>query len=53
MEELEKALTELINANPLPFEAKRYVIKHIKETMDWLYQIEMLKKKESEVKPDE
>ena len=46
MEELEKKLIELFNSNKLPFEAKRYVVKHFAMIVDNTYQMELLKSKE-------
>lgn len=52
MEELEKHIIEAINKSNLPYEAVRYVLKHILDVVDLQYQNALLKK-ESEVKPDE
>lgn len=38
MEELESALVELLNASPLPFEAKRYVVLKFARDVEDTYQ---------------
>ena len=48
MEELEKELIELFNNSKLPFEAKRYVVKHFAMIVDDTYQMELLKSKEAQ-----
>ena len=48
MEELEKQLIELFNNSKLPFEAKRYVVKHFAMIVDNTYQMELLKSKEAQ-----
>lgn len=57
MEEFENALIELINANPLPFEAKWYIVRHVSGMVDAEYrkqkELFQQKPKESEVKTDE
>lgn len=57
MEELERELTQLIQNNPLPWEVKRYVVKHVFTLVDDAYKIKALElqipPKESEVKTDE
>lgn len=54
MEELEKALSDVFNASQLPFEAKRYVLKHLYVVVDLNYQLEIEKQKpKQEGKPDE
>lgn len=57
MEELEKAIIEVINQRNMSFTEIRYVLKHVLEIVDLQYQNALLKeqiaKSESEVKPDE
>ena len=51
MDEFETTLINLFNESQLPFEAKRYVLKHVYNMVDAKYQAEMLKiKAESESK---
>jgi len=53
MDDFENALINLINQNPLPFEVKRYVVKHINTLMDFEYWKQISKPKESEEKDGE
>ena len=58
MEEFEKKLIDVFNENTtLPFEVKRYVLKHVKDLVDCKYQMELLtienNKLKSEVSADE
>lgn len=43
MEEFEKALVEVFNSSALPFEAKRYVMKHLYEVIDAKLNDELLR----------
>jgi hypothetical protein len=49
MEEFEAALVKLFNEYSLPFELKRYVLKHVMTLTD----IEVLKQKQKEEQPNE
>ena len=57
MEELEKAIIEAINQRNMPYEAIRYVLKHVLDVVDLQYQNALLRAQipvnESEVKLDE
>lgn len=54
MEELEKALTDALNASTLPLEAKRYILRHLFNIVDINYQYELrIQKLKQEVKSDE
>ena len=55
MEELESALVEVLNASPIPFEAKRYVVLKFSRDVEDTYQKarrEYLSEKKSSVKED-
>ena len=43
MEELEKALLDVLNQSRLPLEAKRYILKHLYGTVDLNYQLTLEK----------
>ena len=51
MFELEEKLIDILNASPLPYDAKFYVVQSIETKLMQAY--EAAKKRESEVKPDE
>jgi hypothetical protein len=54
MEEFEASVIKLFNETPLPFEAKRYVMKHVATLIDVEYrnQIEKLNSKNAEEECD-
>ena len=43
MEELEKALLDVLNQSQLPLEAKRYILKHLYGTVDLNYRLALEK----------
>ena len=45
MEEFETSLINLFNASTLPFEAKRYVLKHVSSMVENTYNTELAKLK--------
>ncbi|MBP5598114.1 MAG: hypothetical protein J6Y02_22285 [Pseudobutyrivibrio sp.] len=54
MENLEKKLIDAFNESQIPFEAKRYVVKHVLEVVNHEYdkQMALMSQKESEKKEE-